>query len=260
MDTNQECFAWTGACLTVCYYIAPVVYFINVLKGTLYFEDTPAIFVTSCYVNCCLWYIYGDMIFSDQMKISYMISAFICLIMMSIYLIYELKKYLLDTILNTLILVTGTWAVYRALTIVVDDDKIVGRLCLASSIVVFISPIQILYKVLKEKNYNLIQIYPGYVYLFACISWVVYGIYVTDFYIVFPNTIGIIIYLIQIFIYLNYKKKYPAIGEKEFGSTVGIENDGNEENKKEENEVKIDEDKKTEPKERPVKIVSKADA
>ena len=259
MDTVQESFAWAAACLTVCFYISPMIHFINVLRGRLYFEDAPAIFVTTAYVNSCLWYIYGDMIFCEQMKIAYMISSAFCFIMMLIYLMYEIKYYLLDALLNILILVSGSWAVYRALTIVVDDDKIIGRLCLASNIVVYISPIQILYKVLKEKNYNLIQIYPGYVYLFACISWVVYGIYVTDFFVVFPNTIGIILYLIQIFIYINYKKKYPAIGEKDFGSTVGIEKDGSEEIKKVENEVKNDEDNQNGVKEKPIKIVGKVD-
>ena len=37
--------------------------------------------------------IYGDMIFSDQVKYSNMISAIICLVLMIIYLAYELKRY-----------------------------------------------------------------------------------------------------------------------------------------------------------------------
>ncbi len=260
MDTIQECFGWAAACLTVCYFIAPVIHFINVLKGSLYFEETPAIFVTTCYVNCCLWYIYGDLIFCDQMKIAYMISAFVGCIMILIYLIYELKKYLLDAILNTLILVTGTWACYRALTLVVDDDKVVGKMCIASNVVVYISPIQILYKVLKDKNYNIIPVYPAFVYFFACISWAFYGICVKDFYVVFPNIIGIIIYVLQIIVYFKYKIKYPSIGEKDFSATIGVESDPNEENKKEENEIKIEEDNQSGTQEKPVKIVSKVDA
>ena len=91
MDTVQECFGWAAACLTVCYYVGPAIPFINVLKGKLNFEDTPGVFVTCCYINCFIWYIYGDIIFSDQIKISNMVSAGFSLFLMIIYLAYELK-------------------------------------------------------------------------------------------------------------------------------------------------------------------------
>ena len=87
------------------------------------------------------------------------------------------------------------------------------------------------------------------------ISWVVYGIFITDFYLVFPNSVSIILSLVQIFIYLNFKKKYPSIEEKEFISTIGIETNASEE-KKEEETIKMDE-ADIKGKEQPVKIVSK---
>ena len=159
MDTIQECFGWIASCLNICFYLTPVVPFINVLKGKLNFEDTPGVYVTCCYVNCFIWFIYGDMIFSDQVKYSNMISAGICLMLIIIYLAFELRKYFIDSILNTLILITGSWAVYRALTIVIDDDRVVGDICIGTTVIVFLSPIQIMYKVFKEKNYNLIPVF-----------------------------------------------------------------------------------------------------
>ena len=259
MDTIQESFGWVAACLTVCYYISPVIPFINVLKGQLNFEETPGIFVTSCYINCFIWYIYGDMIFCDQVKISNMIAAAISLFLMIIYLAYEIRKYIIDSILNALILVTGSWAVYRALTIVIEDDRTVGKICFCTTILVYFFPIQILYKIFKEKNYVLINVYSAWVYLFACIGWVVYGIMINDIYVVCPYVGGIILSLIQIIVYFNYKRKYPTIGEREFASTIGIETSGNEETKKEEASIKIDEDIQPTGKEKPVKIVSKVE-
>ena len=64
------------------------------------------------------------MIFSDQLKYTYIIGSGINLVLMIIYLAYEVKKYLVDSILNTLILITDTLALYRALTIIIDDDMI----------------------------------------------------------------------------------------------------------------------------------------
>jgi solute carrier family 50 protein (sugar transporter) len=259
MDSLQEGVGWGAACLTVLYHLAPIEPFLRVLRGKLNFEDTPGVFVTTCYVNCFVWYVYGDMIFSDQIKYSYLVASCVSLLLMVIYLIYELRKYLVDSILNALIIITGTWAVYRALTIIIDDDRIVGKICIGTTLVVFLTPIQTLYKVIKEKNYILIPFYSSIVYLFASIIWVVYGVMITEFYIVAPNAAGIIISLIQIFIYLNFKRKYPIIGERDISSTIGIETSGIEESKKEEPSVKIDDDKPAKTKEKPVKIVSKTD-
>ena len=236
METVQECFGWAGTCLTVLSFISPIFPFLNVLKGKLNFEDTPGVLVTTCYVNYFCWYIYGDMI----------------------YLAYEVKKYLVDAILNTLILITGTWALYRALTIIIDDDRIVGKICIGTSCLVFLSPIQIIYKVIKEKNYILIPFYNCLFVFFYAICWVVYGILITEFYVVFPNAIAIILSLIEIIIFLNYKRKYPTIGERDFSSTIGIETNPNEEtSKKEDAPIKMDEDVEDKGKEKPVKIVEK---
>ena len=258
METVQECFGWAGAVITVLSFITPVFPYLKVLKGKISFEDTPAVFVTTSYINYFCWSIYGDMIFSDQLKYCYMIGGIINLILMIIYLAYEVKKYLVDSILNTLILITGTWALYRALTIIIDDDRIVGKICIAISCVIFVSPIQILYKVIKDKNYILIPINNCYLIVLYGICWVVYGIFITDFYIVFPNSIAIILSLVQIVVYLNFKKKYPAIGEREFSSTIGIEtNPSDEINKKEETPIQLDEEIDDKGKEKPVKIISK---
>jgi len=252
MDTVQECFGWIAACLNICFYLTPIVPFINVLKGKLNFEDTPGVYVTCCYVNCFIWYIYGDMIFSDQVKISNMIAALINLIFMLIYLAFELKKYFVDAILNTLILITGSWASYRALTIVIDDDRVVGNICIGTTIIIFISPIQILYKVFKEKNYNIIPVFAAIIFLLACLFWFIYAIFIKDFYLAFPNALGIILSSVEIAVYINCKRRYPGIGESGASGTIDIVSGGNDENKKDETPIKIDEGK-------PVEIVNKLD-
>ena len=258
MDTVQEVIGWIGCGVNFLYFLAPCMPFLNVLRGRLNFEDSPGVFVTTCYVNCFVWYIYGDMIFSDQVKYSFCAGAIASLCLMVIYLVYELKKYLVDTILNVLILITGTWAVYRALTIIIDDDRVVGKICIATSIVMYLTPMQILYKVIREKNFILIPIRAASVYFCASIIWIVYGILLEDFYLVCPHVIGVILSLVQIVVYLNYRRKYPAIGDKDFASTIGIETTTSED-KKEDTPIKIDEDNQTDVKEKPVKIISKSD-
>ncbi len=258
MEQTQECFGWTAVGLTVISFLTPVFPFLNVIKGKLNFEDAPIISVTTCYVNYFCWYVYGDMIFSDQLKYGYVIGSCIFGLLIVIYLIFEIRKYLVDTILNALILITGTWALYRALTIIIDDDRVVGKICIGTAIIVYVQPMQIIYKVIKEKNYGFIPIYNCYLSFLSSVCWLVYGIFITDFYVVFPYAIGIILSLVQIVIYLNYQKKYPIIGERDFSSTIGIETTPNEEVKKEATPIKMDEmTEETEGKEKPVKISAK---
>ena len=253
MEQTQECFGWTAVGLTVISFLTPVFPFLNVIKGKLNFEDAPIISVTTCYVNYFCWYVYGDMIFSDQLKYGYVIGSCIFGLLIVIYLIFEIRKYLVDTILNALILITGTWALYRALTIIIDDDRVVGKICIGTAIIVYVQPMQIIYKVIKEKNYGFIPIYNCYLSFLSSVCWLVYGIFITDFYVVFPYAIGIILSLVQIVIYLNYQKKYPIIGERDFSSTIGIETTPNEEVKKEATPIKMDEmTEETEGKEKPV--------
>ena len=254
METVQECFGWAATAITVLSFLSPVFPYINVLKGKLNFEDTPAFHVTTCYINYFCWYVYGDMTFSDQLKYCYLIGSIINCVLMVIYLAYEVKKYLIDSILNTLILITGTWALYRALVIIIDDDRIVGKICVGTSFIVYLAPIQIIYKVIKEKNYILIPIYNCYLIVLYSICWIVYGALLTDYYLIVSYSAAIVLSFIEIVIYLNYKRKYPAIGEREFSSTIGIETTGTEEpNKKEEMPIKFEEEE-VKGKDKPVKI------
>ena len=261
MDNNlQEIFGWVATSLTMCFFISPVIPFINVFKGKLSYEDTPAVVVTVSYINCFCWYIYGNMIQSDQVKLCNLIGAISSLILICIYLIYELRKYTLDAILNAIIIVTGSYAVYRGITILIEDDKILGKICNCTSIIVFLSPILLVYRVIKEKNYNLIPIYTAWVSLASTGCWVTYGVFLSDFYVIFPNAIGIILAVTQIVVFMNYKRKYPGIGERDSTSTIDIVNTGNEEGKKEEDTtIKEDEENQKNVKEKPVKIVAKVD-
>ena len=260
MESLQEFFGWLATVLTIISFIFPIFPYLNVIRGKLNFEDTPAVYVITSYINYFCWYVYGDMIYSDQLKYCFLIGSIINCILMVIYLAYEVRKYLIDAILNTIILITGTWALYRALIIIIDDDRIVGKICIGTCFIVYLSPIQIIYKVFKDKNFLLIPIYNCWLIFAYSISWVVYGVYITDIYVIVSFSVAIFLSLIEILIYLAYKRKYPTIGEREFSSTIGIESSTNDEpTKKEEMPIKLTEENEEEikGKNKPVKIMTK---
>ena len=166
----HELFGWLATTLTMCFYISPVIPFINVIKGNLKYEDTPIFVITTSYVNCFCWYIYGNMIMSSQIKLCNGTGAISSLVLICIYLLYELKQFKVDAILNSLIIIVGSLALHKTLTVLIWDQSITGKICNVTSIIVFLSPIQLIYRVITEKNYILIPIYTAYVSFISRLS------------------------------------------------------------------------------------------
>ena len=257
-DAIQETCGWIGCVMNVYFYILPIMPFINVIKGKINFEESPGLFVTISYVNCLCWYIYGELTFSDQMRLSYIIGSLIYLILFFIYLFYEIRKYIFDTILNILLIGTGTYSVYVGLIIIFDDDQIAAKFCNVTSLASFYFPSEIIYKVIKDKNYNIISVKNNWINVATSFCWLVYGVLILENLMVYPHVINIILSLVQIYLYKNYKKKFPNISEKDNNNTLDIETVGNEDTKLEEAKIKNDDnDNDSNIKERPVKIVDK---
>ena len=219
----ENVVGWIGCILTSCFYLTQLGPFFEIIKGKLYFEDAPLFIICSSYINCFFWMVYGRIIISNQLKIANIISCLICLFAMAIYIIYEVRKYVIDSILNALILITGSYGAYNYSNINLKNEKIVGLFCIYSSAIIYIYYCFIIYRVIKEKNYMLIRFTYIIIYLIGSLFWLAYGIIKKDQYVIYPYSIGIIISLIQIIIYLNFEKKYPIIGKKYLTSTVGIE-------------------------------------
>ena len=254
MEFLEDGIGWVAAGFTLLSFSYPVFPYFQAIQGKLSFEDTPLVLVTTAYVNYYCWYAYGDMIFSYQMKYCYLIGTIIDLFLLVIYLAFEIRGSLVDSILNTLILIVGTWALYRALYIIVDDDSIVGKICIGTAFVLYFSYIQTIYKVITEKNYRLISIYNSLIIFISSILWVVYGILISDIYVSIPYSVAIIISMIEMIIYLNYRKKYPLVNDRDFTSTIGTETDQEKINKE---DVTIKgEDEKLKGKEKPVEIAT----
>jgi len=231
----EDTFGWIGCFLSTCFFLVELIPFINIIRGKVYFEDSPGFFMSASYANCFLWMIYGDLVFSETIKTTNMIACLICFVAMIIYLIYERKKFLLDSILNFLIIFMASWAVFKYLSIEVDDDRVVGKLCFCSSCIIYIYFYYIIYRVVKEKNYMLIGFNHITIYFVNSMIWIFYGIVTNDFYVILPNSMGTFLSLIQVIIYIKYESKYPLLSGNDF---TDVKN--NEDNKKEENVDKED--------------------
>ena len=233
MENLEKLFGWSGTVINFIYYISPVIPYINLLKGKIEYDDTPGILVSTSYCNCFMWYIYGDMIFSPELKMCNLFGCLISLIFIIFYLIFEMKKYTCDAVLNGLILFSGTWATYRALSVVVNDEDIIGKFCVLSSLVTYLSPIRVMYRVCKENNFRVIPVVTSFVIALSNICWISYGFIISDNIIIVANCIGLVINLFIIGIYFIFKRIYP-------NEIIYLDNTGSKEISMKENSAKID--------------------
>ena len=251
----QNIFGYTAICLSSLFYCSLVIPFFNVLRCKISYELVSMALINIIYVDCFAWYIYADRISCEQLKLGNTIGACVSMSLITIYLILELKKYLVDSILNALIFILGTLVMHKCLTIVIEDPQMVGKVCVCTKLLTFFVPIIMIYRIVKEKNYKLISINSTITYMCSCIGWTLFGKAVNDFIIMCPNTIGILFCIIQIITYVCFKKKYSVYSGK--SSTIDIERSSFEEAKKDESTtISIDEEKQYKGGERPVKIVS----
>ena len=253
----QNIFGYVATALSSCFYLSLALHFFNVLRCKLNYEYTPIIFIDTIYVDALTWYIYADKIVCEQLKLCNTIGCCCGLLLIVIYLAFELRKYLVDSILNCLILILGTLVIHKGLTIVIEDADMIGKVCIGTKVVTFIIPIILTFRVIKEKNYRLISFSTTTTYMMSCIGWVLFGKASFDINIMIPNCIGVVLCFIQFLVYLNFKKKYPTYSGP--SSTIGIESGSTEYKKDESTTMNIDEESQEKAREKPVKIVTRID-
>lgn len=262
-DWTQETIGWMAFGFTSYFLLYPAFPFYKVIKRQMYFEEAPGSYATVNYINCLCWFFYSELLVSDQIKIINLIGAVANGAFILIYLFFEIRKYFMDTILNALILGSGSYMIYLSLTVMIEDDTVIGKICTGTHCLLFFFPIRLIYRVIKRKNFMLIPFCTAWASMFMSILWILYGIMITEIYLVIPHCLNVILATVQIILFLNYRKKYPIISEKEFNintsnNSLGIETNEKDDNKKEEPKIKESiEQSELNMKEKPVKILEK---
>ena len=173
------------------------------------------------------------MIFSYQIRVCNMIGGISTFILIFIYLSYEFRKRILDPSLTAIIVIYGTYVLYNYFTVLITNKNyIIGNFCILAKFCVFTSPIQLIYRVIREKNYILIPIYASFVSFISSIFWVLYGFCINDIHVITPNVVGIILGITQFYVYFYYKKHYSKLNRP--AKTIAIDNSLSELHHKEE--------------------------
>ena len=121
VDKTTEFYGWIASFLTALLFLNPIKSFIKLIKGKIEFQNSPAFLVTVCYISNICWYVYGEKISSKPLKCCNLFGMIVNFILIFIYLFFEIRVYTIDAILNCLIVIIGTYELYKSFVQYVQD-------------------------------------------------------------------------------------------------------------------------------------------
>ena len=199
MMSIMDIFGWTGAFISICFLCSPLPNFIKLIKKKIQYKEIHILIILGNYISSIVWLIYGY-------KISWI----------WIYLIHMGKQKITLTLICAILLSALTFALYIILSIIIDDKDTLGEVCFIVCSLSYISPTQLLIKVLNKKDYRIIPIYSAIISSLGFGSWSIFGLFKFSATIIIPNLVGFIFSAIQIILYRVYKNKKPL--DEEIGN------------------------------------------
>ena len=216
-DLVGDIFGWMGSVISVVFFIAPVVPYYNLIKEKITYKETPGILLICSYINCVLWVVYGIKLSKLQVYTTNSIGGVVTLVWICIFLVFFVKKHVLKSIGFISLVVVVSVGVFLLFYYVVDpkkdEAKITGYVVMVFNILMYASPGEKIYTVIKTKNYNLIPIYSTIAAFVGCICWLTYGICGSDLSVIVPNSLGLFFGILQIIVYLIIRFKYNKNSE-----------------------------------------------
>lgn len=216
MMSIMDIFGWIGAFISICFFCTPILNFYKLIKKKIQYTDINIIIILGNYISSIVWLIYGYKISCTQIITCYSIGAFISLVWLWIYLIQMGKKKMTITLIYALLLSVLTFALYIVLAIIIDDKDTLGEVCFIVCTLSYISPTQLLIRVLNKKDYRMIPIYSAVISSLGFGSWTIFGLFKFSATIIIPNLVGFIFSAVQIILYRVYKSKKPL--DEEIGN------------------------------------------
>lgn len=213
MVTITDFFGWVGVIVSIIFFASPLPKFINLIKKKSKYTEINIVIIIGNYISSIVWLIYGYRIKIKQITVCYSIGALISLIWIWTYLIYMGKKKISQSLIFTILLSALTFALYIVLTVIISDIKTLGEVCFIVCSLSYISPTQLLIKVLNTKDYKLIPLYSAIIASIGYGSWTLFGLFKFNANIIIPNLVGLGFSLAQIILYRVYKDKKPLAEE-----------------------------------------------
>ncbi|KAJ4766036.1 Bidirectional sugar transporter SWEET [Rhynchospora pubera] len=222
-------FGILGNIISFMVYLAPLPTFYRVYrkKSTEGFQSVP--YVVALF-SSMLWIYYAFLNTSVSLLIT--INSFGCVIetiYIVMYIIYAPKKAKIFTVKILFLLNVVIFGLILLLTLFLSEGprrvRILGWVCVAFSVSVFIAPLSVIRLVIRTKSVEFMPFFLSFFLTLSAVAWFFYGLLSKDKYVALPNILGFTFGVAQMVLYLIYRNKKPAVIEEckdpELGLAIG---------------------------------------
>ncbi|KAK1388467.1 Bidirectional sugar transporter SWEET [Heracleum sosnowskyi] len=203
-----------GNVISVISYVAPVGQFTEIVKkkSAEHYDGSP--YVTSL-LSCCLWTFYGILDPDDGVLVVTVnaIGIFSQVIYLALLLLYYPKdnkvKYTAFILIDILffgVVIAVTMAAFH------EESRrtFVGILCASFTIIMYASPLTVVRTVIQTKTAEYMPVFLIFTLWLNGVIWMVFALLLSDFFILVPNAVGIVLGTIQLLVYFVYRNSSPS--------------------------------------------------
>lgn len=179
-----------------------------------------------------LWFQYGLMIRNTTV----MITNGIGIILLGYSILqynYHSKNPPADDEMHYIVILSSIFTILLAIHLIPLQSSCVGLLCSLVSIAMSASPLAKISHIIRRKSCSgYISFNQSVISSFCCGSWSLYSLVLSDFYVLIPNSIGLLLGISQIALFITYysgeaKAKFSKSEEMiESGDGVVVGSDG----------------------------------
>ena len=213
-DLGSTIFGWVGNALALYFYIAPIVPFVKVIKGQMTWKQSPGVLLLCSFLNCILWSDYGLITNQFLLYLANGLGGTITLIYITIFLIHVADRKVLLSLFYNFFLICCIVEIYFVFYYLVPF-KVTGIIANIFNVLMYAAPGEKIYQICKGASYQLIPIWSTIGGTACSTSWMCYGIYQKDYYVVIPNALGVLASIVQIVIFVIYRRKQKNKAQSE---------------------------------------------
>ncbi|RLN35706.1 bidirectional sugar transporter SWEET11-like [Panicum miliaceum] len=207
-------FGILGNIISFLVFLAPMPTFLRVYrkKSTEGFSSAP--YVVALF-SCTLWIFYALVKTNSSPLLT--INAFGCAIesvYILLYLVYAPRPARLRALASFLLLDVAAFSLIAVVTLVLVAEaqrvKVLGSICLAFSMAVFVAPMSVIFVVIRTKSAEFMPFSLSFFLTLSAVAWFFYGLFTNDLYVTLPNVGGFFFGCVQMVLYCCYRKPKSA--------------------------------------------------
>ncbi|CAL0330079.1 unnamed protein product [Lupinus luteus] len=218
MAMNRESWAFVfgliGNIISFMVFLSPIPTFYQIYKKKTS-EGYQALPYVVALLSAMLW-IYYALVKKDAALLLITINTFGIVVessYLTLFLFYASKKARLSTIKLLLLLNVFGYGAMLLATLYLSKGAtrlaIIGWICLVFNISVFAAPLFIMKKVITTRSVEYMPFTLSFFLTINAVMWFFYGLFLRDYYIALPNTLGFLFGIVQMVLYLMYRNATP---------------------------------------------------